>query len=162
MRLIGGLGDGGRTDAHEAAELGLVFDDADVVFDDGAARQALGEGGEIGDAADGLGLLEARERVGEGNDVDGRARVGELGHAQEDAAVGIEGEIVGLDRFGGFGVGGVIEQDGAEDGALGVEVGRQAGVEGKIGGLHDCLFWFSARSRSSMYFGRCLSNPRSR
>ena len=162
MRLIGGLGNGGRTDAHEAAELGLIFDDADVVFDDGAARQAFSEGGEIGDAADGLGLFEAGKRVGEGNDVDGRTRVCELGHAQEDAAVRIEGEIVGLDRFGGFGVRGVIEQDGAEDGALGGDVGRQAGFEREIGGLHDCLFWFSARSRRSMYFGRCLSNPRSR
>ena len=114
---------------------------------------------EIGDAADGFDLFEAGERVGEGNDVDGRTRVCELGHAQEDAAVGIEGEIVGLDRFGGFGVGGVIEQDGAEDGALGRDVGGQAGFEGEIGGLH--LVFVSRRRRLAMNGKKAASTPRS-
>jgi hypothetical protein len=35
--------------------------------------------------------------------------------------------------FGGLGVGGVVQQDGAEDGLLGVHIGRQSGVESQVG-----------------------------
>ena len=39
----------------------------------------------------------------------------------------------GVELFGGLGVGGIVEQDGAEDGFFGVDVRGQAGVEGEIG-----------------------------
>jgi len=52
--------------------------------------------------------------------------------------VRVEGEIVFCEFFGGLGVGGVVQQDGAENGPLGIHVGRQAGVESQIGdGGHD-------------------------
>ena len=131
--LVGGPGDGGRADAHEAAQHALVFDDADVVFNDGAARQTLGERGEVGHSADGLDLLVAGQLVGQGDDVDGAAGVDQLAHAQEDAAMRVEREVVGLEDFGGLGVGGVVEQDGAQDGLFRVEVRGQSGFQGEVG-----------------------------
>ena len=41
----------------------------------------------------------------------------------------VEGEVVGFELFRGFGVGGVVQQDGAEDGLFGVDVRGQSGVE---------------------------------
>jgi hypothetical protein len=50
--LVGGAGDGRGADKHELAQQALVLDDADVLFDDRAARQTLGERGQVGHAAD--------------------------------------------------------------------------------------------------------------
>ncbi len=131
--LVGGPGDGGRADAHEAAQHALVFDDADVVFDDRAARQTLGERGEVGHSADGLDFFVACEFVRQGDDVDSAAGVDQLAHAQEDAAMRIEREVVWLEGFSGLGVGGVVKQDGAQDGLFRVEVCGQAGFESEVG-----------------------------
>ena len=129
LALVGCAGDGGRADEHELAQQALVFDDANVVFDDGPHRQTLGEGREVGHAADGFDLLGTRQFVGQGNDVDGTLLIHQLAHAQEDALVRVEREVVGLKALGGFGVRGVVEQDGAEDGFFGVDIRGQAGVE---------------------------------
>ncbi len=69
------------------------------------------------------------EDVAERNVVDGAAEIDELGHAAEDAAVGFEGEVGGRDALGGLVVEVVVEQDGAEDGALGVDGGGEAALE---------------------------------
>ena len=45
----------------------------------------------------------------------------------------VEGKIVGFELFGGLGVGGVVQQDGAENGFFGFDVGGQAGVESQVG-----------------------------
>ena len=45
----------------------------------------------------------------------------------------VEGEVVGFELFRGLGVGRIVEENGAEDGLLGVYVRRQSGVEGQIG-----------------------------
>ena len=45
----------------------------------------------------------------------------------------VEREIVGLEGFGGLGVGGVIEQDCAEDGLFRIQIRGQAGFEGEVG-----------------------------
>ena len=129
LALVGGAGNGRRADEHELAQQALVFDDADVLFNDRAARQTLGERREISHAAHGLDFLVAGQLVGQGDDVHGALRVHQLAHAQEDAAMRVEREVVGLEPFGGLGVGRVVEQDGAEDGLFGVDVRGQAGVE---------------------------------
>ena len=133
LALVGGAGDGRRADAHELAQQALVLDDADVLFDDRAARQTLGERGQIGHAADGLDLFVAGQLVGQRDDVDGALGVDQLAHAQEDAAMRVEREVVGFEVFGGLGVGRVVQQDGAEDGLLGVDIRGQSGVESEIG-----------------------------
>ena len=45
----------------------------------------------------------------------------------------VEREIVGLDVFGGLGVGSVIEQDRAQDGLFRVKVRGQSGIQGQVG-----------------------------
>jgi hypothetical protein len=55
-------------------------------------------------------------------------------HLREDAAVLVEEEIFGLEIFDGGVEGVVVEDDGAEDGTLGVEVVGERLFEGGIGG----------------------------
>jgi len=131
--LVGRARDGRRADGHELAQQALVLDDADVLFDHRPARQALGERREIRDAADRLDLLEARQLVGQGDDVDRALRVNELAHAQEDAAMRVERKVVGLELLGSLGMRGVVQQDRAQDGLLRVDIRRQPGVEREIG-----------------------------
>jgi len=69
--LVGGAGNGCRADEHELAQQALVFNDADVLFDDRPARQPLGERREISDAADRLDFLILGQFVGQGDEVDG-------------------------------------------------------------------------------------------
>ena len=45
----------------------------------------------------------------------------------------VEREVVGVELFRSLGVGSVVQQDGAEDGFLGVDVGGQTGVEREVG-----------------------------
>ena len=45
----------------------------------------------------------------------------------------VEREIVGLDVFGGLGVGSVIEQDRAQDGLFRVDIRGQSGIESEVG-----------------------------
>ena len=75
LALVSGLGDRGRADAHEAAQHALVFDDADVIFNDRTAGQTLSERSQIGYASDGLDFLIAGKLIGDGDDVDGAAGV---------------------------------------------------------------------------------------
>ncbi len=131
--LVGGAGDGHGADAHQLAQQALVLDDADVLLDDRAARQTLSERGQISYAADGLDLLVAGQLVGQGDDVDGALHVHQLRHAQEDAAMRVQGEVVGCQLFGGLGVGGIVQQDGAQDGLFGVDVRGQSGFQSEIG-----------------------------
>ena len=114
---------------HQPPQQALVLDDPDVLFDDRPARQALGERRQVGHAAHRLDFLVAGQLVGQGDDVDGALRVHQLAHAQEDAPVRVEREVVGFELFRGLGVGGIVQQDGAEDGLLGVDVRGQAGIE---------------------------------
>ncbi len=41
----------------------------------------------------------------------------------------VEGEVIGFELFGGLGVGGIVQQDGAENGLFGVNVRGQSGFE---------------------------------
>ena len=45
----------------------------------------------------------------------------------------VEREVVGLENFGGLGVGGIVEQDRAQDGLFRVKIRGQAGFEGEVG-----------------------------
>ena len=45
----------------------------------------------------------------------------------------VEGEVVGFEFFGGFGVGGIVQQDGTEDGLFGVYVCGESSVEAEVG-----------------------------
>src|SRR5713101_7068112 len=128
---------------NEIAEDGFFFDDARVVLDVGDAGHAVGEGGEIGRAASGFEVAAAVELFGEGDEVDGLLALAEGDHLSEDAAVLIEEEIFGLEIFDGGVEGVVVEDYGAEDGTLGVEVVGERLFESGFGGHGLFLFRFS-------------------
>ena len=134
LALVGCAGNGAGTDVDELAEERFVLDDADVFFDGKAAGQAFGERGDPRDATDGRDLLAAGEFFAEGDDVDDVILVNEFAHAGEDALMGGEGKIVGAQGGGGFAVGVVVEEDGAEDGAFGVEGSGEAALKFDVGG----------------------------
>ncbi len=53
----------------------------------------------------------------------------QLAHAQEDAAMLLQAEVVGFERAGDLDVERVVHQDRAQDEALGVEIGRESAFE---------------------------------
>ena len=124
LGLVGGGGHALVEDAEELAEEGLVLDDADVGLDVGIARDAFGEEGEIGSAADGIELAALGESVHDGDEVDGVAEGQRSTMTAVDALVGVEGEVFGAELGGGVGDGDRVEQHGAEDGDLGLDGGR--------------------------------------
>ena len=71
----------------DAAQDGLVLDDADVAVEVGNLRQAVVERDEIAEAVAGFELVELHQLIGDGDAVDRLAALVEIAHAAEDAAV---------------------------------------------------------------------------
>ena len=133
--VVDGFGDGQLRDVDEAAQQRFVTNDADVVLDAGPVGNAVDERREVRNAADCLDLLAAIELLGKGDHVNRAASLLQIAHAREDAAMGVEREVVGL-KFGGLIVQHVVEQDRAEDGALGFKCSREAAFQIVFGGRH--------------------------
>ncbi len=70
------------------------------------------------------------------DDVDGPRGLGEVHHAGINTAMGVERKVFRAQMLGGIVVGVIVEQDGAEDGALGFDVRRHAS-DGGVDGGHD-------------------------
>ena len=78
----------------------------------------------------------------------------QFAHAAEDAAVLLQAEVVGFQRAGGLDVEAVVEQDGAEHEALGIDIGGKTlfhgvSVSGRHGAIHSA-YGSEARFRSSL------------
>ena len=86
-------------------------------------------------SARGLQLALAMQLVGERNQVDGLLRLAQLDHLAENAPVLIEEEILGLQLFDRRVQRVVIEQDGAQHAALGVEILRQRSFKSGFGAI---------------------------
>ena len=99
----------------------------------GDARHAVGERGEIRRAAGSVQIAVAMQFFGEGDEIDGLLAFAEGNHLGENAAMLVEEEIFGLQMLDGGIEGVVIEQDGAEDGTLGVEIIGQWLFENGVG-----------------------------
>ena len=123
---------------NDAAEDGLILDDADIAVEVRNVRQAVVEGDEVAEAVAGFELVELHQLVGDGDAVDALAAILEFAHAAEDEAMLLQAEIVGFERARDLDVEGVVEQDGAEHEAFGVYVGR--------GGLSRARCWQTWRS----------------
>ena len=63
--------------------------------------------------------------LGEGNQVDGLLAFSERDHLGKDATVLVEKKVFGLESFDSGVQRVIIEEDGAEDGTLGVEIVRE-------------------------------------
>src|SRR6202030_3236598 len=79
----------------------------------------------------------AVEFLGEGNEINGLLGFAEGDHAGEDVAVLGDEEIVGFEGLDCGVEGVVIEENGAEDGALRVEVGGKGAFKSGISGHRD-------------------------
>ncbi len=134
LTLVGRTRDGSGADVDELAQEGFVLDDADVFLNGDATRKTLSEGGKPRNAADGFDFLTAGELFADGDDVDHVVAVDEFAHAAEYALMRGKREVLGAQERGGFAVGMIVEQDGAEDGALGVQRGGKAALEFDVGG----------------------------
>ena len=128
----------GMRGLDEVAQDGFLFDDARVVADVGDARHAVHERGEIGRASGGFQLALAAQLFGEREQVDGLAGRAELDHAVEDAPVVIREKVFAAQGFQRRGQALVIEQNGAQDAALGFERGGQRAFDGDVGG-HESI-----------------------
>ena len=105
----------------DAPQHGFVFDDADVAVEIGDVRQAVVERNQVAQAVAGFELVELHQLVGDGDAVDFFAALLQFAHAAEDAAMLFQAEVVGFERAGRLHVKGVVEQDGAEHEALGID-----------------------------------------
>ena len=136
LGLLAGLGDGGIGNADQPAQNGLVADDSDVMLDGRAVGHAVEQSGDVADIADGLQVFLLLEFFDQRNDVDGPRRLGQIHHARINAAVRVDGKVFGLQVLGGVVEGMIIEQDRAEDGALGFNVRRET-ADGGFESGHD-------------------------
>ena len=89
----------------------FVLDDADVAFQIRERRQAFVERDQVADAVHRFELVLLHQLVGDGNAVDTLAALVQLAHAQEDAAVLFQAEIVGFEHAGHLDVERVVHQD---------------------------------------------------
>ncbi len=106
----------------DAPQHGFVLDDADVAVEVGDLRQAVVERDQVAQAVAGFEFVELHQLVGDRDAVDAFAALLQLAHALEDAAVLLQAEVVGFERSGGLDIQAVVEQDGAEHEALGIDV----------------------------------------
>ena len=65
--------------------------------------------------------LRLRSSSADRDDVDGVASFREVEHRGVDAAMGVEGEVVGAEEHGGVDDGEGVDEHAAEDGGFGVE-----------------------------------------
>ncbi len=137
--VLDGFGDGVLRDVDQPAQQRLVADDADVVLNVRPLGNAVDERRKISHAADGFDLFAAVQFLGQRDHVDRPAGLLQLAHARIDAAMRVEREIVAGEMFGGLVVEGVVEQDGAEDRALGFHADGKSALETVVGGGHERL-----------------------
>ena len=109
----------------DAAQHRLVLDQADVAVDVGDLGQPVVERNQVAQAVAGFELVELHQLVGHGDAVDLFAALVQFAHAPEDAAVLFEAEVVGFERAGRLDVEAVVQQDGAEHEALGIDIGGE-------------------------------------
>ena len=121
----------------QSAQQSLVANNLDVVLDAGAVGDAVHQARDVANIADGLKFLVAVELFDQRNHVDGPGRLSQVHHAGVNAAVGVERKIFGLEMLSGLVVRKIIQQDGAENGAFGFNVGGQAVREIVVGRSQD-------------------------
>ena len=121
---------------NQPAQDGFVADDLDVVLDRRPVGHAVEQAGNIADIANRLQVLAPVELVDERDQVDRMRGLGQVHHPRVNAAMGVDGEVLGLQMLGGIVVGVIVEQDGAQDRAFRFNVRRHAADTG-VDGCHD-------------------------
>ena len=106
----------------EIAKRRFFLDDARVAVDVGRPRHPVDERGDVGRAANLFELARPREVFLEGDQIDGAAALGERHHLLEDPAMRVAVEIVRLEELGRLVERLVVDENGAQNRALGLEV----------------------------------------
>ena len=121
-------------DLNQSAERRLFFDYLRVILHVGGPREAVGETGQIGGTASALDQIGAAQFVHQGDQVDRLACARQGDHLLVDLSMAVEIEILLaqdlLHREQRF----VVEQDGAEDPPLRVQIVRQCFFQAQVGG----------------------------
>ena len=126
---------------NQIAQQRFFAHDARVMLDVGDPRHAVGESGEIRRAARSFQFPRAVQRLGEGNQIDGLLAFAECDHLVENPAVLLQKEIFRLQALHGGVERMVVEQNGAQNGAFGVQILRERPFE-RGGGRHRDSFVF--------------------
>jgi len=140
----------------EAAQHRFFLDDARVVFDVRDARHAVHQLRQIGGAAGGFQVSLAVQLLGERHQVDGLLRFAKHDHLLEDAAVLVEEKVLGLELLDCRVEGVVIQQDGAQHAAFGIQVVGKRSLYSCLGGHRGPGFIFALFSPSGLADARTI------
>src|SRR6185503_5876982 len=133
IALIGGAGNGGIGNVDQPTHQRLVAHNPDVMLDAGPVGYAVHQAGDVAHISDGLQFLVPVELFDQRDHVDRPGGLGQVHHAGVNAAVRVERKVFRLEVLRRLVVGKVVQQDGAENGPLGFNVGRQAVGESVVG-----------------------------
>ena len=89
---------------------------------------------ELAEAGRPVDMITLAEELSQGDHVHRSPRLRQFHDAAENAAVGIQREIVRAQQFGGLVVGQIIQQDGAQDATFRIHARRQTAFEAVVGG----------------------------
>src|SRR5258708_2867479 len=138
----------------QTAKQGFVFDDLDVLLNVLDAGKPVGKRRYIRDPADRLDLFVLSQLFGERDKIYRASGVGELSHPQINAAMGIERKVFSLQRgLRRLMVGEIVQKDRAQDGAFGVNAGRQPAIQTVVGCGHTSEFPFLHFRAKSVFMG---------
>ncbi len=104
---------------NQPAQQRLVADDLYVMLDTRAVGNSLEEAGNVRHISNGLQIFVPIEFLDQRNHIDRPRGFRKIDHARVNAPVGIEREVFDPQMLGCLVVGKVVEQDRAQNGALG-------------------------------------------
>ena len=110
---------------NQSAQQRLVTNNLDVMLDAWPVGHAIEQRRHVPHIADGLQFLVPRQFIDQRDDVDWPRRLREIYHARINAPVRIQRKIFCPQMFRGLVVRKVVEQNRAQDGALGFHVRGQ-------------------------------------
>ena len=114
---------------NQIAQHGLFFDDVRVVLDVADPGHSVHQRGQIRCAAGGFQFAAALQFFGEGHKINGALRFAQHDHLRKDVAMVRQKEVFGLQRLNSHLQDVVIQQDGAENGFLSVDVAGRRPLE---------------------------------
>ncbi len=124
LGLLAGFGDGRIRHVDQPAQNSLVADDANVMLDRRPVRDAIQQAGNVADIADRLQVLLLLQFFDQRNDVNRPGRFSQIHHPRINPPVRVDGKVFRLKMLGRIVEGMIVEQNRAQDGALGFNVSR--------------------------------------
>ena len=110
---------------NQSAQQRFVAHNLDVMLNARPVGHAIDQAGDVGHIADRLQILVPVEFLDQRDHVDRPRRLRQIDHAGVNAAMRVEREIFNPQMLGGLVVGKVVEQDRAQNRALGLYVRRK-------------------------------------